>query len=176
MGAGLPTEAIALEDRPEISREQSPWAVTAVGDARVLRGAQHSAAPGASCLSLEIRPRAQPVAVISRSMARAYWPDADPVGRRLRLAGGDTTAPWLTVIGVVEDVRPFDPNSPQVRQMYLPFAQSSGRALVYFVATRDTPLGRLQDVRLAVRDVDPDFPVLNLQTMTEVHGHCAVGS
>ena len=70
-------------------------------------------------------------------MARAYWPDGR--SRRsasLRIAGADATAPWLTVIGVVEDVRPFDPNSPQVRQMYLPFAQAPGRALVYFVATR----------------------------------------
>jgi predicted lysophospholipase L1 biosynthesis ABC-type transport system permease subunit len=52
--------------------------------------------------------------------------------------------------------------------MYVPFAQSSGRALVYFVATRDAPLSRMQDVRSAVRDVDPELPVLDLQPMTEV--------
>jgi hypothetical protein len=55
-----------------------------------------------------------------------------------------------------------------VRQIYVPFAQSSGRALVYFVATNDAPLGRLQDIRLAVRDIDPDLPVLDLQPMSEV--------
>jgi putative ABC transport system permease protein len=71
------------------------------------------------------------------------------------------------VIGVVEDVRPFDPTSPQVRQVYLPFAQAPSDALVYYVATADTPLSRLQDVRAAVRDVDPELPLLDLQTMKE---------
>ena len=110
------------------------------------------------------------------STARAYWPDVDPVGRRLRTAGGDTFAPWLTVVGVVDDVRPVDPTSPQVRLMYLPFEQSASRALVYFVATRDRPVNRLQDVRLAVRDVDPELPVLDLRTMTEVLSTTLSGS
>ena len=60
--------------------------------------------------------------------------------------------------------------------MYLPFAQSPGRALFYFVATRDPPLGRLQDVRLAVRDVEPELPVLDLRTMTETMSIALSGS
>jgi putative ABC transport system permease protein len=113
---------------------------------------------------------AQPVVMISRSMARAYWPNEDPVGRRFRLSGGATAAPGpgLTIVGVVDDVRPLDPTSPQVRQTYVPFAQSSGRELVYFVATRDAPLSRVQDIRLAVRDVDSELPVVDLRPMTDV--------
>jgi ABC-type antimicrobial peptide transport system permease subunit len=60
--------------------------------------------------------------------------------------------------------------------MYLPFEQSASRALVYFVATRDRPVNRLQDVRLAVRDVDPELPVLDLRTMTEVLSTTLSGS
>jgi ABC-type antimicrobial peptide transport system permease subunit len=167
MGPGLPAEAITLEERPEIPLEQSPWTITTVVmpgyfdalDIPLLQGRAFESRDSSEA------PR---VALISRSMARAYWPNLDPVGRRLRLDGGDATAPWLTVIGVVEDVRPLDPNSPQVRQTYLPFAQSSGRALVYFVATRDTPLRGLQEVRTAIRDLDPELPVLDLQTMSQV--------
>jgi predicted permease len=174
MGAGLPTVAITLEDRPETPNEQSPWTITTT----VMPG--YFEALGIRLLQgRTIEPRdasdAQPVAVISRSMASAYWADVDPVGRRLRL-GSDPAAPWLTVVGVVDNVRPADPTSPQVRQMYLPFAQSPGRVLVYFVATRDAPLSRLQDVRLAVRDVDPELPVLDLQPMTEVMATALSGS
>jgi ABC-type antimicrobial peptide transport system permease subunit len=86
------------------------------------------------------------------------------VGRRLTL--GDGSRPWLTVIGVVDDVRPRDPTSPQVRQLYLPLMQGPIRALTYFVATRDDPAARFQDVRGAVRDVDADLPVLDLRTLT----------
>jgi putative ABC transport system permease protein len=166
-GPGLPTDAITLEDRLEIPQEQTPWAVTTAVTPGYFEAIGVPLLQGRAFESRDSK-TAPPVAVISRSMARAYWANEDPVGRRLRLGGGDATASWLTVIGVVDDVRPLDPASPQVRQLYLPFAQSSGRALVYFVATRDTPLGRLQDMRLAVRDVDSELPVLDLRPMTEV--------
>ena len=166
MGAGLPTEAITLEERRDIPHEQSPWAITAVVTPGYFEALGITLVQGRAFESRDSE-TAPPVTVISQSMAKAYWPNEDPVGRRLKLAGGETATSWLTVIGVVEDVRPFDPNSPQVRQMYLPFAQSSRRALVYFVATRDAPISRLQDVRLAVRTVDPELPVLDLRTMTE---------
>jgi putative ABC transport system permease protein len=175
MGAGLPTEAIALEDRPEIPSEQSPWTITTAVMPGYFEALSIPLVQGRLFESRDSRD-AQPVAVISRSMGRAYWPNADPVGRRLRLTGGGTSAPWLTVVGVVDDVRPFDPNSPQVRQMYQPFAQASGRALVYFIATHDAPLSRLQEVRLAVRDIDPELPVLDLRPMTEVMSTALAGS
>jgi ABC-type lipoprotein release transport system permease subunit len=100
-------------------------------------------------------------------MARAYWPENEALGRRFRLTSAGESAPWLTIVGVVEDIRPFDPTSPQVRQMYLPFAQAPGRALVYYVTTADSPMSRLQDVRAAVRDVDREIPILDLRTMQD---------
>jgi putative ABC transport system permease protein len=166
MGPGLPTDAIAFEDRPDIPREKSPWAVSAVVTPGYFEALGVPLLQGRAFESRDSE-TALPVVVISRSMARAYWPDEDPLGRRLRLTAAEKPAPWLTVIGVVGDVRPFDPMSPQVRQLYLPLAQSAGRALVYFVATRDAPIRRLQDVRLAVRDVDPELAVLDLQTLAD---------
>jgi predicted permease len=166
MGLGLPTEAIAIEERPETPRERSPWAVTTTvtpGYFEALGVPLHQGR------TFEPRDTAtsMPVVVISRSLARAYWPDENPLGRRLRFTAEERPAMWLTVVGVVGDVRPFDPTSPQVRQMYLPFAQSGGRALVYFVTTRDAPSGRVQDVRAAVREIDPELPVLDLGTLSE---------
>jgi len=163
MGLGLPVDAVAVEDLPNTPGDKGPWAITSVVtpgyfdalgialvDGRAFESRDDAAAPA--------------VAVVSRSLARAYWPNQSPVGRRLKLA--DAARPWLTVIGVVDDVRPVDPTSPQVRQLYLPLMQGPIRALTYFVATRDDPVARFQDVRAAVRDVDADLPVLDLQTLT----------
>ncbi|HEU4693616.1 MAG TPA: ABC transporter permease [Vicinamibacterales bacterium] len=174
MGAGLPTDAITLEDRPDIPSEQSPWTITTAVMPGYFEALGIPLVQGRRFEARDVR-EAQPVAVVSRSMARAYWPNVDPVGRRLRLAGQETAAPWLTVIGVVEDVRPFDPTSPQVRQLYVPLAQSE-RALVYFVATNDAPLSRVQEVRRAVREIDADLPVLDLQPMSEVMATARSGS
>ena len=162
-GLGLPAEPITIEDLDNPSTDKGPWAITSVVtpgyfdalgialvDGRSFERRDDATAPG--------------VAVVSRSLARAYWPNHSPVGRRLRL--GDGSRPWLTVIGVVDDVRPRDPTSPQVRQLYLPLMQGPIRALTYFVATRDDPAARFQDVREAVREVDADLPVLDLRTLT----------
>jgi putative ABC transport system permease protein len=165
-GASLPTDALTIEDRAAMPGEQAPWATTAIVtpgyfeslSVPLLRGRAFDTRDSVS---------SQPVAVISRSMARAYWSENEALGRRFRMSSADDSAPWLTVIGVVDDIRPFDPTSPQVRQVYLPFSQTPGRALVFYVATVDSPMNRLQDVRAAVRGVDPDLPVLDLRTMSE---------
>jgi predicted permease len=162
-GAGLPVDAIAIDDRPEIPAEQAPWAIKSI----VTPGYFEALGIGRVEGRL-FEPRdsatAPTVAIVSRSLASAYWPNRDAVGRRLKLADG--TQPWLTIVGVVEDVRPVDPRSPQVRQLYLPFDQQPVRALTYFAAASDDPMKRLNEVRQAVREVDAELPVLDLGTLT----------
>jgi putative ABC transport system permease protein len=163
MGLGLPVEPITIEDLQNPPSDKGPWAITSVVTPGYFEALGIARVDGRS-----FEPRddanAPAVAIVSRSLARAYWPNQTAVGRRLRLA--DASRPWLTVIGVVDDVRPVDPTSPQVRQLYLPLMQGPIRALSYFVATRDDPAAILQDVRAAVREVDADLPVLDLRTLT----------
>ncbi len=166
VGGGLPTDALTIDDRADIPAEQNPWAIASVVTPGYFESLSVPLLQGRAFAARDTA-TSQPVAVISRSMARAYWEEHDVLGRRFRLASGGESAPWLTVIGVVEDIRPFDPTSPQVRQVYLPFAQAANRALVYYVATTDSPMSRLQDVRAAVRAVDSELPILDLRTMNE---------
>jgi len=162
MGLGLPVEAVTVEDLRNTPGDKAPWAITSVVTPGYFDALGIALVDGRSFESRDDA-AAPAVAVVSRSLARAYWPDQNPVGRRLKLADG--SRPWLTVIGVVDDVRPLDPTSPQVRHLYLPLMQGPIRALTYFVATRDDPAARLQDVRAAVREVDADLPVLDLRTL-----------
>jgi putative ABC transport system permease protein len=166
VGGGLPTEALTIEDRAGIPSEQNPWAVTGIVTPGYFEALSIPLVRGRT-FDTRDSATSRAVAVISQSMARAYWPENEALGRRFRLASAGPSGQWLTVVGVVEDIRPFDPTSPQVRQVYLPFAQAPSRALVYYVATDDPPVSRLQDVRVAVRDVDPELPVLDLQTMSD---------
>jgi predicted permease len=167
VGPGLPTETMAIEDRPSADAGQEPWAITQIVTPgyfealriRLLAGRTFDARDAAV---------ATPVAVVSRSTARAYWPDQDATGKRVRLGGGNPDQPWLTVVGVVDDVRPVDPTSPQVRHLYLPLAQSPVRALTYFVSTPDDPTTRVQEIRQAVHDMDVGLPVLDLRPLASV--------
>jgi predicted permease len=161
-GVGLPTEPIAIEDLQNPAPEKAPWAVTSIVTPGYFDALGIPIVDGRS-----FEPRdgeaGTPVAVVSRSLASAYWPNQRAVGRRLRR--GDASQPWVTVIGVVGDVRPVDPTSPQVRQLYVPFAQAPLRSLVYFARTKDDPAAHLQTVRALVGAIDADVPVADLRTL-----------
>jgi predicted permease len=104
----------------------------------------------------------QDVAVVSQSLAERYWPGADPVGRRFRLA---EDGPWITVVGVSGDVLHDWFMQRRVPTVYRPVSQDApfGHAIV--VRTVGDPLGLAGEVRRAVANIDADQPILTLATM-----------
>ena len=109
---------------------------------------------------------AAPVVVINESLARAQWPDEDPLGRRLNMGG------LLTVVGVVGDMRQMGLDVPADPELYVPLDQVGSaffmgpRQLV--VRTSGDPLALAPAVRRAIWDVDPDQPVSGVRAMSEV--------
>ena len=106
-----------------------------------------------------------PVVVINRSMAR-YWDGTDPVGTRISLNRGET---WLTVVGVVGDVRQFGLAQETVAQIYIPLTQApfnfAGQILV---RTATAPAGFARMLRETVHAVDPNQPVEGVQTLDDL--------
>jgi putative ABC transport system permease protein len=112
----------------------------------------------------------QPVAIINESMARAYWPDANAVGKRFKL--GTSGTPWMTIVGIVADVRQMGMDVPVKAEMYLPYRQVSShpwfgpRDLV--VRTSGDPMTLASAVRQIIRAIDPNQPVSNIGTMEDL--------
>ncbi len=113
--------------------------------------------------------QSQPVAIVNESMARAYWSSDGAVGKRFKL--GAPNAPWLTIVGVVADVRQMGMELPVKAEMYLPYRQVAShpwygpRDLV--VRTSGDPMTLVSGVKEAIRAVDPDQPISNIATMEE---------
>jgi putative ABC transport system permease protein len=105
--------------------------------------------------------------VISRSAAARLWPDADPIGQRLRRAGGDVQ--WFTVVGVVADVKQNDWRDAAEAVVYFPLtgptatAWALGSPAYVVKSPRAESLGR--EVRELVRQVAPEAPVYREYTM-----------
>jgi putative ABC transport system permease protein len=110
---------------------------------------------------------ARPVALISESMARTFWPATNPLGRTF-LFGGESKP--ITVVGVVADVREGGLERDPGPQMYFPARSSIGNNIALVVRGTGSPAALLAAMRQAVRDVDPSQPVYNVRTMDEVVG------
>jgi len=111
------------------------------------------------------------VVVISETMARRYWPNEDPVGKRIALGRARSDEDWIQVIGVVKDVRQFELTAEPRPQMYLSYRQAGlfePRDLV--VKTDVEPTSLAATVRKAVWEIDKDQPVSNIQTMEQILG------
>jgi putative ABC transport system permease protein len=106
-----------------------------------------------------------PVVVINRSMAR-YWDGIDPVGSRISVNRGAT---WLTIVGVVADVRQFGLAQETVAQIYVPLTQAPNNfAGQILVRTASDPNAFASALRAAVHAVDPNQPVENVQTLNDL--------
>ncbi len=111
-------------------------------------------------------PGAMPSAIINETFARTYYGNESAIGHRVRPGFQD---PWLTIVGVVADVKNAGLDKPAGTELFFPYRQGFQTRQLYLVArsTRD-PKSLISAARGAVRAVDPSLPVSQVQTMDEV--------
>jgi putative ABC transport system permease protein len=115
-----------------------------------------------------------PLAVlVNQKLASLHWPDRDPVGTRIKIGAPDSDNAWLTIVGVVGDIRQMGLDLPAEPEVYLPLAQLTDAHPFLWpqhlvVRTAGDPLELAAAVRAVVWDVDPDQPVSSLRSMSQV--------
>ena len=122
-------------------------------------------------LSAQDNAQATAVAVINQAMARHFWGDEDPIGKRFKIGERASKAPWLVVVGVVGDVRQAGLNSEPLPELYTPFTQEHQRFVrprVLFVRTAGDPLDLIAAVKSQIWAVDKDQPINDVRTMDEI--------
>jgi putative ABC transport system permease protein len=114
--------------------------------------------------------KSQRVAVVTRSFAGRYWPDASALGKRLKYGPVDSTQPWMTIVGVVEDVKFLDLRQDPSRDaiVYVPLLQSEVVIGLTLVArTSIEPDAVAASVADAIKKFDPEIPVYAATTARE---------
>jgi putative ABC transport system permease protein len=108
------------------------------------------------------------VAVVNETMARRYWPNENPIGRRIVLGLPRPDNPWVTIVGIAKDLphRAID-SSPQP-DWYLSRTPGPQRNQILFVRTSGNPSDVAGPIRRIVAGIDRDQPVANIETMTDV--------
>jgi putative ABC transport system permease protein len=121
--------------------------------------------------------RAQPVAIVDDEAVRRFWPDTDPIGKRITFGNpADTTTPvpWITVVGVVGHTKHEALDADNRIQVYFPVGQSIGfgaAVMSFAVRTAGEPRNALAAVTSAIHALDRDVPVANVSTMEQSIGN-----
>ncbi len=114
-------------------------------------------------------PDAPPVTIIDERLAREYWPNDNPVGKRVRFGPPEDNEPWHTIIGVVRTVRHQRMQEDTRKSVYLPHSQVPVNSMVLAARTTSVnPRDVAGAMRGAVAQIDPDQPVSRIMTMEEV--------
>jgi predicted permease len=158
-GAGLNMAAMSLV-------ESDPFEALGI---RVLRGRVFTESDNAG---------SQLVAIVNRKMAERYWPGQDPIGKRLRRGMPETSTPWMTVVGEVDDVKLGPRDAETMPQVYQPVTQTVASEGVFaspgelsatngWIVLRSRMAPELMEdtLRATVRNVDPQLPLYQMQTM-----------
>lgn len=109
-----------------------------------------------------------PVAIISEMTARRYFPEEDPVGRRIKRAGSSGDTEWLTVVGIVSDVRQGWFDKEMRPALYLPYLQSPRLKMTFLLRTTADPISLAAATRTAIHSLDRDQPVDDMKTLARL--------
>jgi putative ABC transport system permease protein len=117
--------------------------------------------------------QSMPVAIINETMARQYWPGGDALGKRLKVVGDPKSdGPWMTIVGVVADIKQMGLDAPAGAEMYLPYRQFQShpwfRPRDLVIRASIDPRTIVAAVRREVLAVDPDQPISDVATMGEI--------
>jgi predicted permease len=162
---GVANEGFAIEDRPGESLQDlraeririSPDYFKAL-QASLLRGRSFT----------EEDEDGKPlVAIIDESTAQKYWPNRDPLGRRVRFRR-DPTKPWTTIVGVIRDIKSDGLDIDGVPHIYVSNYQDSNRRLSLVLRT-SLPAAALEPrIRHEIQTIDPGLPVFGVSSMNDV--------
>jgi putative ABC transport system permease protein len=109
------------------------------------------------------------VAIIDRATAGRYWPGANPLGKRIKLGPGNGQ-PWVTVVGVINDVKHDGLDKDGIPHIYRPDYQTRSR-IINFVIRTSLPASVLErQIREEIQTIDPGLPVYNVRSMDDVVG------
>jgi len=108
------------------------------------------------------------VAIVNEAFARTWWPNDDPVGKRVKISGLNTATSWTTVVGVIADARTESLEEAYVPQVYSCLFQQRDDELALFLRGRLDPARIPDEARVAVQSINPELPVFGAATLTDV--------
>lgn len=120
------------------------------------------------------------VAIVNEKLAQHFWPGQDPIGKRLRWGMPETPTPWMTVVGVMGNIKQTSADAPTQYQIYQPYSQYmasfgslappgllNAQAGSIVLRTALPPDSMMKSLRATVQSIDPQLPLTGVHSMNE---------
>jgi putative ABC transport system permease protein len=110
------------------------------------------------------------VMIVNQAFAKKFWPKGDALGQRVTFGDPKKDPKWITIVGVVGDIRHFGLDTDPKPEMYVPFAQDAYFTTIYVVRSNQDARSLLQAIRHEIQAIDSAVPVANVRTFENVVG------
>jgi putative ABC transport system permease protein len=110
------------------------------------------------------------VVIVNQTLAKRWWPNETAVGHQIKYGGPYMEGPTLEIIGVAGDVKQFELDSTPMPEIYRPFSQQSPSAMTIMLRATSDPERLMTEVRARVRALDPNLPLLGVNTLENALG------
>jgi predicted permease len=159
---------LTIEGRPELALGQPPSVQNHIITPHYFRALGTPLIAGRDFTDADARD-APKVVIVDERLAREYWPNENPLGKRIRLGPPADNGPWLTVIGMVGVVqhKSLDEVTPG-KLIYLPVLQSPVGYMSLVVRSSAPPESMIASVKALVKEVDANLPITHMSTMREI--------
>jgi predicted permease len=109
----------------------------------------------------------QPVALVNETLSRSCWPNEDAVGKRFRFDDGPFANEWVTVVGIVADMRRNGMEKDSIAQVFLPLDQWPSHGVDFLVRSTTPASSLAPGLRREMASLDPQVPVFRMSTLEE---------
>jgi putative ABC transport system permease protein len=111
-------------------------------------------------------------AIINQDLARIYFPNEDPMGKRITFDDGQS---WISIVGMIGDVKQLGLDSSAKAEVYFPYLQVAAPSMSLVVRTASNPLNVAAAVKSQIQMIDMDLPIDNARTMQQLLAESASG-
>ncbi len=167
IGGGRAGRGFVIEGRPDPGAENQPGAGYSVICPNYFKTMGIRLVAGREFTEQDT-PSAPGVIVINEALAKRYWPEEDPLGKRIKIGDYASDSPWLTIVGITQDVRQGGLDRPSRREFFRPYNLAAWPFMTIVMRTASSPAAFLHPIKQALLRVEPERGVAGIRTMDEV--------
>ena len=108
------------------------------------------------------------VIIVNQTFAKKFWPKGDALGKRITFDDPKKNPKWITIVGIVGDIRHFGLGIDPKPEMYVPFAQSAYSTTIYVVRSNQDARTLLAAIRREIQAIDSAVPLANVRSFETV--------